>query len=139
MSVKALAVVVRPRDGALLVREGQDGTGQGYARPIGGSVEPEELAEAAIRREVREELGCELIVEGLLAVVVNQFVLDGQERQELDVAFSGRLEHSALYGRERLPVLDVPGLEAVWWTPQTHRSRLVPPALGGLLLDRPPG
>ncbi|HKS49478.1 MAG TPA: hypothetical protein VJT49_31085 [Amycolatopsis sp.] len=58
--------------------------------------------------------------------------MNGQPGHEVDFVFSaGELGDSSLYERESLPVLDVPGLHAVWWSPGTHRSRLVPDGLAG--------
>ena len=72
--VKALAVIVRPADGALLVCEGADGSVAGYARTPGGSVEFGELAGEAVHREILEELGAELWSASLVAVLENRFV-----------------------------------------------------------------
>ena len=117
--VKALAVVVRARDGALLACQGSDGSPGGYARPIGGSVALGEYAEAAVRREVAEELGTDLVPQGLLAVVENLFVLRGERVHEIDFLFRGSLQDQALYEQEHVNVLDIPGVQAVWWSPRT--------------------
>jgi ADP-ribose pyrophosphatase YjhB (NUDIX family) len=60
IKVKALALIVRPADGALLVSEGEDGSSDGFARLLGGHVEFGELAVDALRREFREELDCDV-------------------------------------------------------------------------------
>jgi len=56
IKVKALALSVRPADGALLVSEGEDGSSNGFARLLGGHVEFGELAVEALRREFRCDL-----------------------------------------------------------------------------------
>jgi ADP-ribose pyrophosphatase YjhB (NUDIX family) len=129
ISVKALAVVARPADGALLVCEGNDDTTGLMARPLGGSVEFGELAVEAVRREFQEELGCGLLNVSLLVVLENRFTLNGVAGHEIDFVFRADLADADLYTRESIPVLDVPGLDAVWWSPRTHQSRLVPAGL----------
>jgi ADP-ribose pyrophosphatase YjhB (NUDIX family) len=133
ISIKALAVIVRPADGALLVCEGDDEAGVSYARPVGGSVEFGELVQDAVHREIREELGCDLIAVSLAAVLENRFILNEVAGHEIDFVFRGDLADVSLYDRESIPILDVPGLDAVWWSPETRRSRLVPEGVRELL------
>lgn len=131
--VKALALIARPEDGALLVFEGDNSSGGRFARPLGGSVEFGESALHAVHRELREELGCGLTAVSLAAVLENRFMLDGVAGHEIDFVFRARLRDPSLHARESIPVLDVPGQDAVWWSPRTHRSRLVPDGLGDLV------
>ncbi len=59
--VIAIAVIARPTDGALLVYDGYDSVKRElYHRPLGGGIEFGETAEAAVRRELHEEIGVEL-------------------------------------------------------------------------------
>lgn len=55
------------RDGRVLAarRRGVEGSAGGWELP-GGKVEPHESPEAAVVREVREELGCDVVVTGRL-------------------------------------------------------------------------
>lgn len=133
IEVKALAVVVRPDDGALLVCEGADGSADGFARPPGGSVEFGELAREAVLREIREEFGCGLTSVSLMAVLENRFELNGVAGHEVDFVFRAEVTDSSLYERQSIRVLGVPGVHATWWSPVTHRSRLVPDGLAELL------
>jgi len=50
ITVKALALVLRGTDGAVLVSEGENSSGGRYARPLGGSVEFGESAAEAVQR-----------------------------------------------------------------------------------------
>jgi ADP-ribose pyrophosphatase YjhB (NUDIX family) len=52
-----MAVIQRPRDGALLVSEEMDPAGQLFHRPLGGHVEFSEYARDTVHREFREEIG----------------------------------------------------------------------------------
>ena len=127
--MKALALVLRDTDGAVLVSEGENSSGGRYARPLGGSVEFGESAAAAVQREMVEEVGCRLLDPLLLTVVENRFLLDERPGHEIVFVFSGRLADESLYLQDRIPVLDVPGLTASWWHPEVCSSRLVPDQL----------
>ena len=129
---KSLAVIVRPADGALLVTEGGSTTGGRFARPLGGSIEFGELAVDAVKREMHEELGCELASAALLGVLENRFVLNGVPGHEIIFAFRCAPADASIYARDSIPVLDVPGLLATWWTP-AEGPQLVPGGLAGLL------
>jgi ADP-ribose pyrophosphatase YjhB (NUDIX family) len=129
---KSLAVIVRPGDHALLVSQGTNSTGGDFVRPLGGSIEFGECAVDAVQREIREELGTELESPELLGVLENRFELDGDLGHEVLFVFSGTLSHESLYERNEIPILDVPGLNAQWWTPG-QSPRLVPDDLTSLL------
>jgi ADP-ribose pyrophosphatase YjhB (NUDIX family) len=75
-----------------------------------------ERAEDAVHREVIEEIGTGFVIDRLLGVVENLFVLDGQPGHEIDFLFHGSLTDDASYERDHVDVLDVPGLRAVWWS-----------------------
>ncbi len=81
--VKAMVVVRRPRDEAILVSGDTDDDGSGYERPPGGHVEPGELAIETARRELREEIGQELQNMRLLDVMENLFRLNGVQGHEI--------------------------------------------------------
>jgi ADP-ribose pyrophosphatase YjhB (NUDIX family) len=133
IGVKALAVIVRPADGALFVCEDEDGSADGYARPPGGSVEFGELAQEALRREFREEFGCGLTGVSLLTVLENRFDLNGVAGHEVDFVFRAEFADPSFYERESIQILDHPDMYTTWWSPATHRSRLVPAGLADVL------
>jgi ADP-ribose pyrophosphatase YjhB (NUDIX family) len=133
IQVKALAAIIRPENVALLVTQGEDGTKDGYARLLGGSVEFGELAQDAVYREIKEELGSDLTFVSLIGVLENRFALNGVAGHEIVFVFCGELTEQSFYNRKSIPILDVPGLHAEWWSPETHNSRLVPEGLNELL------
>ncbi|MET0136618.1 MAG: NUDIX domain-containing protein [Kibdelosporangium sp.] len=126
IAVKAHVVIVRPSDGAMLLTGAAE-----FVRPPGGTVEFGELAVAAARREILEELGCELAAVSLAGVLENRFVLNGVDGHEIVFVFRGALSDE-LYSRESFEILDVPGMRATWWTPALG-GRLVPEGLSHLL------
>jgi len=77
--IKAMAVIRRARDGALLVSESADPL---FQRPLGGHVEFGEYAVDTIHREFLEEIGQELTDVRLLGVLENIFPWrDGTEHE----------------------------------------------------------
>jgi hypothetical protein len=80
--VKAMAVIRRPRDGALLVSEDANPAGALFHRPLGGHVEFGEYAEHAVRRELLEEIGQSLSEVKLLGVLENIFDWAGSRAHE---------------------------------------------------------
>jgi ADP-ribose pyrophosphatase YjhB (NUDIX family) len=100
--IRPLAICVfRRDDGAILVAPGFDTVKQQrFYRPLGGEIEFGERAEDAVRREIREELGCEIEDVRLLGVSENLFTFLGAEGHELVWSFEARLADASLYRRE---------------------------------------
>jgi ADP-ribose pyrophosphatase YjhB (NUDIX family) len=125
---KALAVIVRPADGRYLIHEGENATGGRYARPLGGSIEFGELAIDALRREILEELGSGITDVVLIGVFENRFELNSIPGHEVIFAFRCELKDRRIYERQEIPILDVPGSVATWWSPVSG-VRFVPDEL----------
>lgn len=111
--MRTIAVALLIRDGWVLAEEypGHGTPGDGFSGPFlrapGGGVEFGERAEAAIHREVREELGVRIDSAELLGVVENIF--DAYGRAGHEIAFVYRIRSAALEELPRsktLPVLD---------------------------------
>src|SRR5437879_4745155 len=71
--VKAMVLIRRPADGALLVSEHTDPSLAPFQRPLGGHVEFGEYALDTVHRELREEIGQDLTGVRLLGVLENIF------------------------------------------------------------------
>lgn len=90
--IRFKAIGLHWRDGRLLAAEVMDDAGRVKGvRPLGGSVEFGETAEAAVIREFREELGITVKTLGLPAFLENIFTHEGCRGHEVlaifDVAF----------------------------------------------------
>jgi len=123
-----------------LVLHGHDSQKQsGFRRPLGGAVEYGESSEAAIRREIREELGCDIVHPKLLGVLENLFVYEGEPGHEIVFVYDAVLADRELYERAEFGFTEVPGgpeHRASWMSLADFDSgepRLVPEGLPGLI------
>jgi len=116
--VKAMAVVRRPSDGALLVSEYTGPDAAPFHRLLGGHVEFGEYAADTIRREFLEEIGQALTEVWLLGVVENLFRWQDQDQHEVVFVFSARFEDAAAYDIAEQRVRDdTRGYTRVIWRP----------------------
>jgi ADP-ribose pyrophosphatase YjhB (NUDIX family) len=104
--VKAMAVIRRPRDGALLVSEDANPAGALFHRPLGGHVEFGEYADHTVRRELLEEIGQRLSDVRLLGVLENIFDWDGSRAHEIVFVFSASFQDDSAYEIAEQRILD---------------------------------
>jgi ADP-ribose pyrophosphatase YjhB (NUDIX family) len=93
----AMAVIQRPRDGALLVAEGANPSGALFQRPLGGHVEFGEYALDTVHREFREEIGQALTGVRLAGVLENIFEWNGGTEHQIVFVFTAALADEAAY------------------------------------------
>jgi ADP-ribose pyrophosphatase YjhB (NUDIX family) len=104
--VKAMAVIRRPRDGALLVSENANPAGALFHRPLGGHVEFGEYAEHTVRRELLEEIGQSLSEVKLLGVLENIFDWAGSQVHEIVFVFGASFQDDSAYEIAEQRILD---------------------------------
>lgn len=104
--VKAMVVIQRPRDRALLVSEHADPARPAFHRPLGGHVEFGEYAEHALRRELLEEIGQSLSDVRLLGVLENIFDWEGGQAHEVVFVFGASFEDDSAYEIADQRILD---------------------------------
>ena len=128
--IKAMAVIKRPRDGALLVSEPADGS---FQRPLGGHVEFGEYALDTIHREFGEEIGQRLTGVRLLGVLENIFPWQGGTEHEVVFIFSAAFADPAAYEIEEQVIADKTADRVLWRAPGTVSPPLYPAGLTELI------
>ncbi|RBJ04766.1 NUDIX hydrolase [Micromonospora provocatoris] len=115
-SIRAVAIAVPRRGDDVLVFEYHDSTkDETFYRPLGGGIDFGETAEAAVRRELREELGVELLDVRLLGVLENLFHAFGRDGHEIVFSFDCRLADRSLYERDAVgEIRDDAGTKVMW-------------------------
>jgi 8-oxo-dGTP pyrophosphatase MutT (NUDIX family) len=117
--IRPLAICVI-RDGErILVAEGRDPARRlTFYRPLGGGIEFGELSAAAVVRELREELGAEVVDLRCLGTVENIFTFNGAIGHELVIVYQARFVDPSFYKRERMDGWDGAGgkepIVALW-------------------------
>ena len=128
--IKAMAVIRRPRDGALLVSESADAS---FQRPLGGHVEFGEYALDTIHREFGEEIGQRLTGVRLLGVLENIFPWHGGTEHEVVFIFSAAFADEAAYEIEEQVIADKTADRVLWRAPGTVSPPLYPAGLTELI------
>jgi len=136
--IRVLALCILRQDDRILVNEAQDPhDGRRFCRPLGGGVEFGETGLAAIRREIREELGAELTDVQSLGTLESLFSYAGRPGHELVLVYSARFADERLYGHAELAGQESDGqaFVASWRSLDSFADdcRLVPEGLLALL------
>ena len=104
----ALAIFVRPRDGAVLAVRLQEG-GRVFYRPPGGGIEFGETSCEAACREAVEELCQPVCAERLLGIVENLFAHGDKRGHEIMFNWLLHFEDASQYEREEFPIIEANG------------------------------
>ena len=133
--IKAMAVIRRPRDGALLVSEAPDGS---FQRPLGGHVEFGEYAADTLHREFGEEIGQRLTGVRRLGVLENIFSWQGGTEHEVVFIYSATLADEAAYEIEEQVIADdtEPKSRVLWRPPGAVSPPLFPAGLPELIAEK---
>jgi len=135
--IRPIAIAIIRRGDAILVGESTDSVRNlTFHRPLGGGIHFGEQAEAAVRREILEEIGAELDQVRLLGTLENIFVNGGQPGHEVVFAFEAIFADPVLYERDEFEVVEGEFRERAIWRPlhQPHDSvPLFPESLRELL------
>jgi ADP-ribose pyrophosphatase YjhB (NUDIX family) len=127
--VKAMALIRRPRDGALLVSEHTDPAAAPFHRPLGGHVEHGEYALETVHRELLEEIDQSLTHVRLLGVLENIFQWNGAAAHEIVFMFAADFADAAAYEISEQGILDdADDRSRVIWRPGDATSPPLYPA-----------
>lgn len=115
--IRAVALCVFHHQGRILVNQAYDPVKeQHYYRPLGGGIEFGESSVQAVAREIREELGLEVLEPRLLGALENLFTYAGRPGHEIVMVYDGRFADAETYLRTELPGNESDGqpFTAVW-------------------------
>jgi len=130
-----MAIISRPRDGALLVSEYTDPASpdEVFQRPLGGHVEFGEYAADTVHREFTEELGQALTGVTRLDVLENIFSWHGHIEHEVVFVFAAAFIDPAAYEVSEQLILDNAGRRVIWRPADTTSPPLYPAGLPELI------
>lgn len=134
--IRTIAICVVRRDDAILVFDAHDPYRDlTYHRPLGGALLFGESSEEAVRRELLEEIGAELVDLELLGVIENRFELGGLPAHEIVFVYEGGFVDRSLYEQERFVVIEESETLAGGWMPMTAFDMTTRPLYPTGLLD----
>lgn len=88
-----------------------------FYRVLGGTLEFGETCEVAVRREIKEELGCEIENLKRLDVIENIFTYEGKPGHEITFMFSGEASDKSLNEKNPVHIVE-PNYEFdAFWVP----------------------
>jgi ADP-ribose pyrophosphatase YjhB (NUDIX family) len=102
--IRPLALVVfRREDGCWLLNESYDSVKkQTFYRPLGGGIEFGERAVDAARREIREEIGAEIVDLRLLKIFENIFTYEDRPGHAIIFMFEAKFADAAFSRKEAI-------------------------------------
>ena len=130
-----MAIISRPRDGALLVSEytAPASPDELFHRPLGGHVEFGEYAADTVCREFTEEIGQPLTDVARLGVLENIFGWHGHTEHEVVFVFTAAFADPAAYEIREQPILDNAGRRVIWRPADAISPPLYPAGLTELI------
>jgi ADP-ribose pyrophosphatase YjhB (NUDIX family) len=132
--IKAMVLIQRPRDGALLVSEEANPSGAPFHRPLGGHVEFGEYALDTVHREFQEEIGQALTGVWLAGVLENIFQWDGATEHEIVFIFTAAFADEAAYEIPEQTILDArEANRVIWRNPEAAGPPLYPAGVADMV------
>lgn len=103
--------------------------------PLGGGIKFGETSEDALRREIQEEIGADIVHPVLLGVLENRFVFDGRPGHEIVFVYDAVLADKDLYGVDRFSGTESNGavFTALWLDIETIGPETPPVYPDGLI------
>jgi len=102
-TIRVKVMCLFTKDGKTLGARGYDDIKkQEHFRIIGGSLYFNEKAEDGIRREVKEELNCDIENLELIDVIENLYTYSGNKGHDVVFLYKGDLSNKELYNQEKI-------------------------------------
>lgn len=103
--IRPIALCLFRHGDRILVYEGVDSLKQQrFGRPLGGGIDFGETSEAAIGREIREELSAEIKDAQLLGILESVFEYEGKPGHEIVFVYDAKFVDESLYEQAELDV-----------------------------------
>ena len=134
--VRPIAICVLRRGSEILVFEARDSSAnETFYRPLGGGVEFGELGAQAVVREIREEIGAEIVNVRYLATLENIFELEGAPGHEIVLVYEAEFAGSDVYERDAMTGAEDDGapFDVKWISLEYFRAGKAPLYPDGLL------
>jgi ADP-ribose pyrophosphatase YjhB (NUDIX family) len=133
--VKAMAVIRRPGDGALLVSEHANPEGRPFHRPLGGHVDFGEYSIDALHREFAEEVQQRLARVRLLGVLENVFEWASAVQHEIVFVYLASFADIAAYDVAERTIADesADGARVIWRPADATSPPLYPEGVAELV------
>jgi 8-oxo-dGTP pyrophosphatase MutT (NUDIX family) len=114
--VKSVGLIIH--NGRVLTYDAVDRvSNQPFQLLMGGGVDFGEVSDAALRRELREEIGAEIADLQLLTVVENIYTFEEQRGHEIIFVYLASLADRSFYDRDPIPLIEPGRTEMARWTP----------------------
>ncbi len=127
--LRPLVICVFKNGNKILVNKGQDKVNKKiFYRPLGGGIEFGEHSEAALKREMKEELSAEITELKNLGVLENIFEYEGKPGHEIIIVYDAKFIDQNLYQQKNIKWVEDDGEpgEAVWIDPADVDQEKIP-------------
>lgn len=138
LRIRPIALCVLRHQDRLLLHEFYDPVAKVHiARSLGGGIDFGETSQAAVIREIKEELGADITDVKLLGILESIFVYEGEPGHEIVFVYDGRFVDESLYQQQQFTVVEGKRQYQVGWHTledlRREEIRLVPEAIWDLL------
>jgi 8-oxo-dGTP pyrophosphatase MutT (NUDIX family) len=99
--IRPIAICVCRNENRILVAEYLE-RGRLFYRPLGGGIQFDEYGHEAVQRELREEIGGELIEVRYIGLLENIYDIEGARTHQIVLVYDGRLTDPLFYEKESL-------------------------------------
>ena len=124
--VKAM-LIVRNGDKLLFSRGFDTVKREAFLRPLGGHVEFGETGAKTIRREMKEEVGCDALEVRFVSVLENVFTYNGKQGHEIVLVYEGELADESLYRKNTFTFMEGEReTEAGWYSKEKVAKEGIP-------------
>ena len=141
---KVLCICVFKKGNSILVAEGYDRVkGETFYRPLGGKLEFGEYGHQAVARELREEIGADVVNLRFIGTIENIFSFEGKPGHEIVLVYDGDFADKSLEDRTLIEGFETSpedfGHIRATWKPMSFfkekRAPLYPEGLLDLLVN----